>query len=123
MDDQNINSEDIIEQRVIQKPIKFCKHCGNQIDKEAVVCIHCGLQVEELKLAPQQVAHYRINPRNKWVALLLCVFLGLLGIHKFYEGKILLGVVYIIANALFITPILVVIDFIIILFKPNPYYV
>ena len=27
---------------------KFCKHCGKQILKEAVVCINCGLQVEEL---------------------------------------------------------------------------
>ena len=32
--------------------------------------------------------------KNKWVAFLLCLFLGYLGIHKFYEGRILLGVVY-----------------------------
>jgi uncharacterized membrane protein YvbJ len=28
---------------------KFCKHCGEQIDKECVVCPKCGKQVEELK--------------------------------------------------------------------------
>lgn len=29
--------------------MKYCKHCGEQIDKECVVCPKCGKQVEELK--------------------------------------------------------------------------
>lgn len=29
--------------------LKFCKHCGEKIDKECVVCPKCGKQVEELK--------------------------------------------------------------------------
>ena len=29
--------------------LKFCKHCGEKIDKECVVCPICGKQVEELK--------------------------------------------------------------------------
>ena len=28
---------------------KYCKHCGQLIDKECVICVHCGKQVEELK--------------------------------------------------------------------------
>ena len=28
---------------------KYCKHCGEEIDKECVVCPKCGKQVEELK--------------------------------------------------------------------------
>lgn len=28
--------------------------------------------------------------KNKWVAFFLCLFLGYLGVHKFYEGRILL---------------------------------
>ncbi len=59
--------------------------------------------------------------KNKWIALLLCFFFGILGIHKFYEGKILLGIVYIFTGGLF--GIGVLIDFISLLFKPNPYYV
>lgn len=27
---------------------KYCKHCGEQIDKECVICPKCGKQVEEL---------------------------------------------------------------------------
>lgn len=59
--------------------------------------------------------------KSKWVALLLCFFFGMLGAHKFYEGRILLGIVYIFTGGLF--GIGVLIDFISLLFKPNPYYV
>lgn len=61
------------------------------------------------------------NERNKWVAFLLCFFFGYLGIHKFYEGKILWGVVYLLSGGIF--GIGWFIDTIILLFKPNPYYV
>lgn len=33
--------------------------------------------------------------KNKWVAFLLCLFLGVIGVHKFYEGKIGMGILYI----------------------------
>jgi len=55
------------------------------------------------------------------VALLLCVFLGFLGAHKFYEGKIGMGIIYILTGGLFL--IGVIIDFIVLLFKPITYYV
>lgn len=29
--------------------MKYCKHCGGEINDEAVVCSHCGCQVEEIK--------------------------------------------------------------------------
>ena len=59
--------------------------------------------------------------RNKWVALVLCIFLGYLGGHKFYEGKVGMGILYIFTFGLF--GIGVFVDFITILMKPNPYYV
>lgn len=58
--------------------------------------------------------------KDKWLALLLCIFFGVFGVHKFYEGKILLGIVYLCTGG--ICGIGVVVDFILILFKPNPYY-
>ena len=36
-----------------------------------------------------------VSPKNRLVDLLLCFFLGLLGIHKFYEGKIGMCFLYI----------------------------
>lgn len=123
-----------------QVKTKFCKFCGEKIPEDAVMCIHCGRQVEQLKSEQPQVVINNSNTntntntnvnrnygtsrggqKNKWVALLLCIFLGYLGAHKFYEGKILLGIVYLCTFGLF--GIGWLIDCISLLFKPNPYYV
>lgn len=121
---------------VLQPGKKFCKHCGQQIDKDCVVCPVCGKQVEDLKSSQQPVVINNTNAntnsvdvkmenrgteKNKWVAFALCLFLGLVGAHKFYEGKILVGVVYIFTAGLFFVGW--IIDLIAILMKPNPYYV
>lgn len=58
--------------------------------------------------------------RNKWISFFLCLFLGVLGIHKFYEGRILLGILYLCTAG--IGGVGVVIDLIFLFFKPNPYY-
>ena len=58
--------------------------------------------------------------KSKWVSFFLCLFLGYIGAHKFYEGRILLGIVYLCTGGLF--GVGVIVDLIILLFKPNPYY-
>lgn len=122
----------------IQEPrTKFCKHCGAKIPEAAVICTACGCQVEELKQAEQPsivVNNNNVNTntvsagimvggrmKNKWVAVLLCLFLGYLGAHRFYEGKIGSGILWLLTVGLFGIGWLV--DFIILLTKPNPYYV
>lgn len=115
---------------------KFCKHCGERIAAAAVVCPLCGCQVEELKgkeATPQinitnantnsnvNTVVYGGRAKNKWVAFCLCLFLGCFGGHKFYEGKVGMGILYIFTLGLF--GIGVLIDLIILLTKPNPYYV
>ncbi len=112
----------------LKKETKFCKYCGKQIPKEAVICVNCGMQVEELKRSEKIIINNNsnINPRmfgekNKWIALGLCIFLGILGAHKFYERKTGLGVLYIFTGGLF--GIGVIVDIFTLLFKPNPYYI
>ena len=113
---------------------KFCKHCGAQIDKDCIVCPKCGKQVEELKHEDQPSIvinnsnnNTNINggrlgkEKNKWVAFVLCLFFGGLGVHRFYEGKIGTGILWLITVGLFGIGWLV--DLIIILTKPNPYFV
>lgn len=131
---------------VVEQKTKFCKFCGAKIPEDAVLCTSCGRQVEEVKQQAQQStpnivinntstntnANVNTNmnrntagmgprPKNKWVALMLCLFLGFFGAHKFYEGRMLMGIVYIFTAGLFLVG--VVIDFLALLAKPNPYYV
>lgn len=123
---------------IIEAKTKYCKYCGEKIPEDAIICTHCGRQVEQIKNEQPQViinnsnsninnntnrnnASYHGGAKNKWVALLLCLFLGFFGIHKFYEGKILLGIVYLCTFGLF--GIGWFVDCISLLFKPNPYYV
>ena len=58
--------------------------------------------------------------KNKWISFLLCLFFGILGIHKFYEGRVLLGIVYLLTMGL--GGIGVLIDLFVLFFKPNPYF-
>lgn len=119
---------------------KFCKHCGGKIPADAVLCTLCGRQVEQLSQQPAQQPQIIINndnintntntnivgasgmrAKNKWVAVLLCLFLGEFGVHRFYEGKIGTGLLYLFTLGL--CGIGVLVDLIILLCKPNPYYV
>lgn len=116
---------------------KFCKFCGEKIALDAVLCTKCGRQVEELKSSAAQPnivinnanTNSNVNTsgagggrqKSKWVALLLCLFLGYLGAHRFYEGKIGTGILWLCTLGL--GGVGIFIDFIIILTKPNPYYV
>ena len=123
---------------VQQTAMKFCKHCGKQIAAAAVICPQCGCQVEEMQKTEQPSivinnantnsnvntnvnGAYGARARNKWVAFCLCLFLGYLGAHKFYEGKTGMGILYIFTFGLF--GIGWFIDFFVLLFKPNPYFV
>lgn len=57
---------------------------------------------------------------SKWISFFLCLFFGIFGAHKFYEGRIFLAIVYIFTAGFF--GIGVIIDLFVLLFKPNPYY-
>lgn len=58
--------------------------------------------------------------KNKWISFFLCLFLGIFGAHKFYEERILLGILYFLTAGLF--GIGVIFDLIALFFKPNPYH-
>ena len=59
--------------------------------------------------------------KNKWTSWVLCVFLGFLGAHKFYEGKNGEGILYLFT--LWLCGIGWFADIFILLLKPNPYMI
>ena len=99
-----------------------CPQCGAPIDPGATECKFCGekLAVQQAaqqvqqpqtvyiqqpqpqvviqQAAPQQVYMTGINPawpvKSKVAAGLLAIFLGGIGVHKFYMGKIGMGILY-----------------------------
>jgi TM2 domain-containing membrane protein YozV len=62
---------------------KFCQACGVEGQPNAEVCVKCGV-----RLAKRGVA----GGKDWLTALLLCIFLGGIGIHRFYVGKTGTGV-------------------------------
>ena len=70
----------------------FCPNCGAEVNDNAVVCVKCGCAL------PKGNAEVDLNKSEKdWiVTLLLCFFVGSLGIHRFYVGKIGAGILQLI---------------------------
>jgi hypothetical protein len=68
-------------------PMKFCHACGTSIDARAEICPKCG--VRQVVTGPG-ISQTRILP-----VFLLCLFIGWLGIHRFFVGKIGTGILII----------------------------
>lgn len=126
--------------------MKFCKFCGEKIPVDSIICTKCGRQIENANqsqgsgitinnaananssaAATAQIATSPTVPMrqpkkiDKNTALLLCIFLGYFGAHKFYEGKTGMGILYAFTMGLFCIGWIV--DIITIAMKPDPYYV
>lgn len=93
---------------------KYCKHCGAQIDSKCVVCPECGRQVKKIKSenSGNVVINNNVNSRysgrgfgvsnkSKMVTLVLCIFIGYFGIHRFYAGKIGTGIIWMLTGGCF----------------------
>lgn len=61
---------------------KFCQNCGSETDVAAEMCTKCGVRL----------AGAAGEGKDWLVAILLSVFVGSLGIDRFYLGYIGLGV-------------------------------
>ena len=114
---------------------KYCKFCGQVIDADCVICPKCGKQVEEIKYSrPDNIIinnnnnasssasasamfgnASNVSPKSWLVTLLLCLFLGIIGIHRFYVGKIGTGILMILLLMTGVSAIWAIIDLILII--------
>jgi len=64
---------------------QYCSTCGSIIRKEAEICPKCGVR-----------QRYAVSStsKNRTTAGILAILLGGVGVHKFYLGKIGMGVLY-----------------------------
>jgi TM2 domain-containing membrane protein YozV len=59
---------------------KYCFNCGTAIDSKAAICPKCGV--------PQPDIARNSSINSRWLAtLLLCIFFGVFGAHRFYLGR------------------------------------
>ena len=57
---------------------KFCQNCGVATQPNQILCVKCGLALQ-----PQGTP---LGGKDKIAAGLLAIFLGWIGVHKFYLG-------------------------------------
>ncbi len=87
-----------------------CDYCG--YEEEAIPNLTTASSYAERQLIQPQViinnqivsspeAAPEISRKNKMVALLLCIFLGLFGVHRYYVGKVGTGTLYLLTGGLF----------------------
>lgn len=71
----------------------YCPNCGKQIDDRAAFCPHCGAATTKTTVATSSLVGADGVQRYDWLTtLLLCFFLGGLGVHSFYTKKTGIGV-------------------------------
>lgn len=63
----------------------YCVNCGELINKQAELCPECGVR---------QPSHGKSGDTDQVAAGILAILLGGLGVHKFYQGNMKNGVLY-----------------------------
>ena len=83
----------------------LCPNCGKENPDDSYYCRGCGFSLKANAPSTNPVSasgtvpekKNKITPcriKNRKTALILCIFLGFLGAHRFYVGKYGTGILY-----------------------------
>ncbi|MHB1331454.1 MAG: TM2 domain-containing protein [Sulfuriferula sp.] len=101
---------------------KYCQECGKIIRAKAEICPECGCRqpgmsrlgdaYSAMRSADNRLTDAVFNPSDKQrgTAILLAIFGGSIGLHKFYLGQTWQGVLYLVFCWTFIPLIFGVIE-------------
>ena len=102
----------------------FCKKCGKQIEESQRYCQYCGYDntisstnqraedrqsyqqpqqpnvVVNNYAGPQYGSWHTPSPKDKTITLVLAILLGIIGVHRFYVGKVGTGILYFLSGGL-----------------------
>jgi Predicted membrane protein len=75
----------------------YCSTCGTEINDKAIFCVKCGCPTQNYVPANTVKSNdfrvgYAISSKSRIVYIILALFVGALGIHNFYAGRIGPGV-------------------------------
>ncbi|HYM09184.1 MAG TPA: TM2 domain-containing protein [Bryobacterales bacterium] len=65
----------------------YCQKCGTPMTPEDRFCRKCGCDSTVPLWTAAPAAPVNTSDRKRGAALLLCFFLGIFGVHRFYVGK------------------------------------
>jgi TM2 domain/Double zinc ribbon len=94
----------------------FCRHCANEVSDKAIMCVACGTpplagdnfcyNCKAATVSSTSICmkcgvgmknttsiSNEIDGKDWTTALILCLFLGLLGVHRFYTKNTGIGVI------------------------------
>ena len=71
--------------------MKYCSGCAKPVHKTAASCPYCGARLASHGSSPLAGP---AGEKNRMLAVILAIFLGGLGAHKFYLGQMMWGIVY-----------------------------
>ncbi|RYF35786.1 MAG: NINE protein [Comamonadaceae bacterium] len=94
---------------------KYCHECGQLINVKAEICPKCGVRQPMVAgMTPPApgmgAAIGQGGRRSRGVAAVLALLLGGLGVHKFYLGKPIWGLVYLALCWTFVPAIIALIE-------------
>ena len=83
----------------------YCNKCGKEIDDEALICPYCGCGTvnyirDQAKAESRAREPLQPAQKKRSTVLLLCIFLGGFGAHRFYVGKVGMGILYLLTGGL-----------------------